>query len=89
MLFRSEDAGRLVIRSAGGGGFGDPLQRPVADVVRDVRDEVVSVDAAAQSYGVVMAADGATADSSATTARRDALRAACRIDAAAAEPVSA
>ena len=70
-----EDPGVLRIRSAGGGGFGDPLLRLVADVIRDVRDEAVSVLAAADVYGVVMAPDGITADDEATRARRQALHA--------------
>jgi N-methylhydantoinase B len=70
-----EGPGLLRIRSAGGGGFADPLTRPVADVVRDVRDEVVSVRAAADFYGVVMAGDKRHADDAATVARRRALRA--------------
>lgn len=40
--------------SAGGGGFGDPLTRAVADVVEDVVDEYVSVERAARDYGVVL-----------------------------------
>ena len=70
-----EGPGTLRIRSAGGGGFGDPLARPVADVVRDVRDEVVTAGAAADTYGVVMAHDGTAADTTATAARRRMLRA--------------
>jgi N-methylhydantoinase B len=70
-----EGPGMLRIRSAGGGGFGDPLMRPVADVVRDVRDEAVSTHAAAEMYGVVMAPDGRKADAEATHARRCAVRA--------------
>ncbi len=69
-----EGPGTLRIRSAGGGGFGDPLARPVAAVVRDVRDEVVTVAAAAAAYGVVMAPEGTTADAAATAALRRTLR---------------
>ena len=65
-----EGPGQLRIRSAGGGGFGDPLQRPQSDVLRDVRDEVVSVQAAADVYGVVLAADGRTVDVAASAGRR-------------------
>jgi N-methylhydantoinase B len=71
-----EGPGLLRIRSAGGGGFGDPLARPVESVVRDVLDDLVTVGAAADVYGVVMAHDGNDADSSATAGRRRALRAA-------------
>jgi N-methylhydantoinase B len=71
-----EGPGTLCIRSAGGGGFGDPLARPVHDVVRDVRDEVVTAGAAVKQYGVVMLADGNAADIAATTIRRSTMRAA-------------
>jgi N-methylhydantoinase B len=73
---RQEGPGLLRIRSAGGGGFGDPLARPAASVVRDVQDGLVTVGAAADVYGVVMTHDGSDADPHATTARRQALRAA-------------
>ena len=38
--------------------------------VRDVRDEVVSVDGAARDYGVVIAPDGRSVDMEATAALR-------------------
>jgi N-methylhydantoinase B len=44
--------------SAGGGGYGDPLDREAERVVADVLDGYVSVEAAAQVYGVVVAPDG-------------------------------
>ncbi len=40
--------------SAGGGGYGDPLERDPADVVDDVIDGYVSVERAALDYGVVI-----------------------------------
>ena len=36
----------------GGGGWGDPLERDPAKVLEDVRNELVSVEAAASEYGV-------------------------------------
>jgi len=71
---RQEGPGMLRIRSAGGGGFGDPLLRPIADVIRDVRDQAVTARAAADVYGVMMA-DDREADVHATDARRRELRA--------------
>ena len=68
-----EGPGTLRLHSAGGGGFGDPLARPVGDVVRDVRDNVVTAAAAADHYGVVMLPDGRSADAVSTAARRSAL----------------
>jgi len=40
--------------SAGGGGYGDPLEREPARVVDDVADGYVSVERAALDYGVVV-----------------------------------
>lgn len=40
--------------SAGGGGFGDPLERDPEAVLEDVIDGYVSVDRAAKDYGVVI-----------------------------------
>ena len=39
---------------AGGGGWGDPLERDPAAVLRDVRNEVLSRDRAKSDYGVVV-----------------------------------
>ena len=47
-------AERLSYQSAGGGGYGDPLDRPVAAVVEDLLDEYVSVAGALEDYGVVV-----------------------------------
>jgi N-methylhydantoinase B len=49
---RAGDA--VVVESGGGGGFGDPLKRPVDAVARDVRLGYVSREAAARDYGVVL-----------------------------------
>ena len=38
----------------GGGGWGDPLERPAAAVLDDVLDEYVSVEGARRDYGVVL-----------------------------------
>ncbi|MDR7165645.1 N-methylhydantoinase B [Pseudarthrobacter oxydans] len=40
--------------SAGGGGYGDPLDRPFDEVLEDVIDEYVSVGRAAKDYGVII-----------------------------------
>jgi N-methylhydantoinase B len=74
----------------GGGGWGDPLDRPAAQVLADVLDEYVSVDAAAREYGVVL--PGAlweltlAVDEAATDARRAAMRAAAPAAAAGTTP---
>ena len=71
-------AGTLIrIRTTGGGGWGDPLEREVALVVRDVLWGKVSRAAAASDYGVVITGppDGPAADGEATRALRSLLRA--------------
>ena len=60
---------------AGGGGWGDPLERDPERVLRDVRNEYVSAESARDDYGVIIDAATWTVDAAATAARRDALRA--------------
>jgi N-methylhydantoinase B len=59
----------VVIEMPGGGGLGDPRTRPVERVLADVRAGLVTREAAARDYGVVIAADGAI-DQRATDTRR-------------------
>lgn len=59
--------------TAGGGGFGDPLARPVELVARDVRLGYVSRGSAERSYGVVLS-DDLEPDLPATEALRTELR---------------
>ena len=47
----------VVMRSSGGGGYGDPLQRDPQSVRRDVDHGIVSEDAARHRYGVALDAD--------------------------------
>jgi N-methylhydantoinase B len=48
-------AGEVVrIRTTGGGGWGDPLERPYAEVLRDLRWGKVSRQGARDDYGVVV-----------------------------------
>ena len=61
---------RVIVDTPGGGGWGDPFARPPELVLRDVRDEVVSVEAAARDYGVVVGPDGRSIDAEATAALR-------------------
>jgi N-methylhydantoinase B len=62
------------VRTPGGGGYGDPLERDPDLVVEDVRDGKISAEAAAAEYGVVVE-DGAL-DREATARRRSSRRAA-------------
>jgi N-methylhydantoinase B len=47
----------ILIQGPGAGGYGSPLQRPVADVLTDVRCGLVSRERARLDYGVVIGAD--------------------------------
>jgi N-methylhydantoinase B len=52
-------AGEVIrIRTTGGGGWGDPLERDPALVVRDVLWRKVSPEAARDDYGVVLTGEG-------------------------------
>jgi N-methylhydantoinase B len=65
---------RMVLASPGGGGYGDPLERDPAAVLRDLRDEVITLATARKVYGVIAAADCRTIDRAATMACRQKLR---------------
>ncbi|OJX03281.1 MAG: hydantoin utilization protein B [Burkholderiales bacterium 70-64] len=56
--------------AGGGGGYGDPLERPVQQVVDDVVDGVLSAEAAREDYGVVVDAHTFALDEAATRLRR-------------------
>lgn len=60
----------LLIETGGGGGHGHPFDRPAAQVVQDIRDGFVSIEAARRDYGVVVR-DGVL-DVAATSALREA-----------------
>lgn len=57
---------RLEIRSPGGGGLGSPLDRDPDRVLRDVRDELLDLETARLSYGVVVDEVTGTVDRAAT-----------------------
>jgi N-methylhydantoinase B len=76
-------AGELIrIRTTGGGGWGDPLDRPYPEVLRDVSWGKVSVRGAREDYGVVLTPDGTAVDTDAS----DELRASRRAGRGADEP---
>jgi N-methylhydantoinase B len=56
----------------GAGGYGDPLQRDLALVAKDLRDGLVTIEAAARDYGVVAHGDPPQIDATATEALRKA-----------------
>jgi N-methylhydantoinase B len=68
LLMKAGDTFRHI--SAGGGGFGEPLERDPECVLSDVIDQKVSVEAARGSYGVVVDPATCTIDIPATKALR-------------------
>ncbi|HEV8016153.1 MAG TPA: hydantoinase B/oxoprolinase family protein [Stellaceae bacterium] len=72
---------RVIIRSAGGGGWGDPLEREPMRVIDDIRDGFVSVEAAKSEYGVIAKVNGKSGldaiqlDAEATARTRQEMRA--------------
>jgi N-methylhydantoinase B len=70
MTIRRGDVFRHVL--AGAGGWGDPLERDPAAVLRDVRNELLSVSKAEADYGVVIRRG--ELDAAATTRSRQELR---------------
>ena len=60
---------------AGGGGWGDPLDRDPDHVLRDVRDELVSITSAESDYGVIINACSMTVNEKATSSLREEMRA--------------
>ena len=54
------------LQISGGGGYGDPKRRPVEKVQDDVRNGLVSVQAARDLYGVVIDPETIEVDSAAT-----------------------
>ena len=74
MTIRRGDVFRHVL--AGAGGWGDPLERDPAAVLKDVRNELLSPAKAEADYGVVLDAARRQVDAAATARRRAEIRAA-------------
>jgi N-methylhydantoinase B len=53
-LFTLAPESRVQLNPPGGGGYGDPYQRPIAMVLHDVINGYVSLEAAEREYGVVI-----------------------------------
>ena len=58
MGFALGEGDTYVVESGGGGGFGNPRERPLEAVAADVRAGYVSVEAARRDYGVEFDAEG-------------------------------
>ena len=71
--FRLRRGDVVSLRSSGGGGWGDPLDRDPDEVLADVRDGYLTPEAARRDFGVVVL-DAGEVDPEATAAARDALR---------------
>ena len=71
--FGLEPGDVFVCLSAGGGGYGDPLEREPELVGRDVRKRYISAARARERYGVVVGSDG-VCDERATARERERLR---------------
>jgi N-methylhydantoinase B len=72
---RLDEGDGYAVETGGGGGFGDPLERPAEQVLRDVTSGYVSVAAVRRDYGVVINAVGRhfALDVTATEALRSAM----------------
>lgn len=71
MIYETMKPGdRLVNNSGGGGGWGDPLQRDPAAVLRDVKNDYISSESARDHYGVVISPETGRVDEAATLALR-------------------
>ncbi|NYT24934.1 hydantoinase B/oxoprolinase family protein [Alcaligenaceae bacterium] len=68
---------KIHIRSAGGGGYGDPSERDIDRVVEDFHEGMISRAAAHNVYGVVIDPDGRV-DTQATKSLRETLKRAVR-----------
>ena len=62
---------RIVFRTAGGGGWGDPLEREPGTVRRDVARRLLSAGSARDDYGVVLFGDDFAIDHRATQDLRE------------------
>lgn len=56
----------VIVRSGGGPGWGDPLERDPARVCRDVSEQLIDADSAKRDYGVVLETGSLKVDAKAT-----------------------
>ncbi len=68
---RVEPGDQLIFQTAGGGGWGDPLQRLAEQVRTDVLRELVSSEKAQRDYGVVLDPQTCEVNQTATQALRE------------------
>ena len=61
-------ASRVILKTAGGGGYGNPFDRPPEKVLEDVKEHFIGIDRAKSDYGVVIDSQTMTVDLGATEA---------------------
>jgi N-methylhydantoinase B len=61
----------VAINTPGGGGFGDPYEREPAKVLKDVAEELLTIDMARRDYGVVITPDLKVDEKATASLRRD------------------
>ena len=71
---RVSSGDRVVFRTAGGGGWGDPLDRDPIRTRNDVARRLMSATKAREEYGVVLTGDGLEVDRKATEELRVSMR---------------
>ena len=64
----------IIMETAGGGGYGDPLERDPAMVEGDVMDGYISIESARDDYGVVINPETISVDPDATKELRESLK---------------
>ena len=64
---------RVLFRTAGGGGWGDPLERDIKRTRDDVARRLMSETKAREEYGVVLTGSGLDIDRRATEEMRDSM----------------
>lgn len=69
-----EAGDRILLRTPGGAGYGDPLDRDPELVEQDVWDELLDIEDAAADYGVVIMPAGLKADLAVTERLREEIR---------------
>ena len=72
--FRVRAGERIIFRTAGGGGWGDPLDRDAGRVRNDVARKLMSHEVAREQYGVVLNGNGHELDIRATQDLRESLK---------------
>ena len=66
-----QKGGSVLLQTPGGGGFGDPLERPVDKVIEDYRMGYISSSQMRETYGVVLNEQGAIEPSKTEIRRAD------------------